>query len=65
MTVNLEEMTIVLSDGETYQLVKPEHYKSLVEDRDWLYALESAGVDNWQGIDHAYEILEEIKDERD
>ena len=25
----------------------------------WLYALEDAGVDNWNGIDYAYELFNE------
>ena len=29
----------------------------------FLSALESAGVDNWQGYGHAYEILDEWKEE--
>lgn len=27
----------------------------------WLQALEDAGVDNWSGIDHAHDTLEELK----
>ena len=33
--------------------------KSLVERDRWLSALENAGVDNWLGIEYAYELLEE------
>lgn len=28
---------------------------------DWLQALENAGVDNWEGISFAYELLEEME----
>jgi hypothetical protein len=31
----------------------------LKERDDWLSCLEEAGVDNWEGISHAYEIKEE------
>lgn len=35
------------------------YIKFLEEESKWLAALESAGVDNWQGIDFAKEIFEE------
>jgi hypothetical protein len=34
-----------------------EELASLREDRDMLRALEAAGVDNWEGHDHAMSIL--------
>lgn len=34
-------------------------YEELIESQRWLVALESAGVDNWDGYDFAREILEE------
>lgn len=34
-------------------------YEGLIESQRWLSALESAGVDNWDGYDFAKEILEE------
>jgi len=40
---------------ETITISKKE-YESLKEDARWLQCLENAGVDNWQGIDYAYEI---------
>ena len=50
---------------ETVTIPKIE-YKSLVEDRKWLNALEDAGVDNWEGIDFARELLgEQEEDEED
>jgi hypothetical protein len=33
--------------------------ESLLEDCKWLAALENAGVDNWEGIDYARELLNE------
>ena len=47
---------------ETVTITKKE-YDSLIEDEIWLRCLESAGVDNWQGIDFASELLEELKRE--
>lgn len=43
---------------ETITITKKE-YKKLVEDSAFLDALSAAGVDNWDGYDHAQEILEE------
>lgn len=34
-------------------------YESLLEDAAWLRSLEDAGVDNWSGIDFAYELHNE------
>jgi hypothetical protein len=49
---------------ETVTITK-EEYESLLEDRNWLNALENAGVDNWQGIDFARELLGEQEDDED
>lgn len=43
---------------ETVTIPKTE-YDALVEAANWLYCLESAGVDNWGGIDFAREIYRE------
>ena len=47
---------------ETVTITK-EKYDYLVESYQWLCALESAGVDNWCGYDHAKEILKEWDEE--
>jgi len=47
---------------EEYILIKQSEYDQLVERDNFLTALEAAGVDNWQGIDHAYRILEGEED---
>ena len=50
---------------ETVTITQKE-YNSLIKDRRWLYALENAGVDNWEGIDEAVIILrEQTEDEED
>ena len=49
---------------ETVTITKKE-YESLLEDQNWLNALENAGVDNWQGIDFARELLGEQEDDED
>lgn len=39
-------------------VVSKERYEELIESEHWLSCLESAGVDNWSGIDYAYELHE-------
>jgi hypothetical protein len=43
--------------GDVVTITKKE-YLSLVEDSDWLAALEAAGVDGWDGYEHAQDIKE-------
>lgn len=46
--------------------VPKKKWDELLKRLSWLHALESAGVDNWQGIDYAYEIFnEEYKDDEE
>ena len=40
-------------------------YNQLVEDQMWLRCLQIAGVDNWEAIDYAYEIKQELEEEED
>jgi len=40
--------------------ITKEEYESLLNDRKWLYALEGAGVDNWEG----YDIAKDYYDDR-
>ena len=37
--------------------IKRSDLESLLEDRKWLAALEGAGVDNWDGIAFAEELM--------
>lgn len=39
--------------------ITKEEYDDLIESYQWLCAIESAGVDNWCGYEHAQEILRE------
>ena len=43
---------------EETKTITLKEYNSLIRDRDWLAALEAAGVDNWDGIDHARDLLD-------
>jgi hypothetical protein len=45
-------------DQETITIPRSE-YEDLIEQSQWLYCLEAAGVDNWTNYGHAYEIYEE------
>jgi len=36
-------------------------YTSLVEDSLWLEALNASGIDNWEGVDEAYELYRQMK----
>lgn len=37
-----------------------EEYEALAKDANWLLALESAGVDNWEGYDEARQIYRDM-----
>lgn len=37
--------------------------EEMLEQLQWLEALEDAGVDNWSGIDYAYELLRGYKED--
>lgn len=57
------EISIVTSIKTTvevdYVTISKTEYESLLEDSAWLNALESAGVDNWDGYDFARDLLQE------
>lgn len=38
--------------------ISAKEYESLLEDRKKLYALEGAGVENWEGYDFAMEDID-------
>lgn len=42
--------------------VDDSEYDKLIEDQNFLRALEAAGVDNWGGYDNAVDIFEEDND---
>jgi hypothetical protein len=43
---------------ETVTIPKIE-YKNLLEESKWLMCLEAAGLDSWEGIEDAQEMMEE------
>lgn len=43
--------------------ISVEEYERLLQSDYWLSCLEAAGVDNWSGIEFAYEIKHEDEDE--
>ncbi len=38
-----------------------KEYNRLIASQTWLLYLEDAGVDNWSGIDFAYELLRDFE----
>lgn len=49
-------------EEELITITKKE-YDSLKESQQWLTCLEDAGVDNWQGIEYAYELKRDYEKE--
>lgn len=49
-----------MNEEETITISKKQ-YDQLMEDSLWLQCLSEAGVDNWSGIDEAWEILSEYE----
>lgn len=43
--------------------IKLTEYAQMNEDQTFLYALQAAGVDNWDGYDEAKDILEQWAEE--
>ena len=52
------------SDPAPFVDAAQEYVARLEERDDWLSCLEWAGVDNWQGYSHAYEMQREYFPER-
>jgi len=50
-----------MKEEELITITKKE-YELLKESHRWLGYLEFAGVDNWVGIDYAYELLREASE---
>ena len=48
-----------MTEQEMITITKVE-YDELVKDAQWLSCLNMAGVDNWQGIDCAWEIKDDM-----
>lgn len=47
-----------MTDEESVTIPKKK-YEELLEAYDWLVCLEAAGVDSWEGIEEAQQILDE------
>ncbi|WP_042954289.1 hypothetical protein [Rhizobium leguminosarum] len=57
----MKELKRLEAEGIAVTTIDVKEYIELLEANDWLLALESAGVDNWQGYDFARECLAEIQ----
>lgn len=64
MTIATKTYIFAAMNEETVTISKKE-YESLKEDALWLRYLKRAGVDNWQGIDYAYDLKREMEQEDD
>lgn len=51
----------VVWDGEEEVVLSLKEYNSLLHSASWLQCLEDAGVDNWGGIDYAYEMMNKLE----
>jgi hypothetical protein len=49
-------------DLEDLVTIHKDEYEELLQASKWLSALEDAGVDNWDGIDFARDLLSEEED---
>lgn len=49
----------MMEEHEDTVTISRKEYNRLKEREDWLQCLETAGVDNWSGIDEAYDLREE------
>ena len=57
----VEEGQVLTASAVGKFIIDPDIYQNMQEELLWLSCLEQAGVDNWSGIDHAYELYEEQK----
>ena len=62
MTIATKTYIFAAMNEETVTISKKE-YESLKEDALWLRYLKRAGVDNWQGIDYAYDLKREMEED--
>lgn len=60
---NTETLADVLNTGETV-VIPMDEYKWLLMSDAWLEALEEAGVNEWEGIQHAHEIMSGGKNDK-
>lgn len=52
-----------LTSKEAYVEIPQAEHDNLLEQEQWVCALEDAGVDNWDGISEAYKTMEELNNE--
>jgi len=62
LTIATKTYIFAAMNEETVTISKKE-YESLKEDARWLQCLENAGVDNWPGIEFAYDLKREMEED--
>jgi len=54
-----------MANKEKMVTITQKEYNKLLEDSNFLEALRGVGVDNWEGYNEAFELLEEWNNEED
>lgn len=60
---NTLEVERLIDDLRNYTLVSDDRLTELENSEHFLYCLEAAGVDNWEGYSHAIDIRNEESDD--
>lgn len=60
---NTLEVERLIDDLRNYTLVSDDRLTKLENSEHFLYCLEAAGVDNWEGFSHAIDIRNEESDD--
>ena len=61
MNRNVLDMKVLEETRETVVTISIDYFDYLERRESWLNCLEQAGVDDWEGIDFAYEIRENVR----
>lgn len=59
------EISTDVETGKVTAVFENHMFKSLIDDVEFLKALNAAGVDNWEGYEEALRIYDEMRNEED
>ena len=62
-STEIKQRKIVPDIEEALVTITREEYNKLLNSYRWLQCLEDAGVDNWEGVKHAWDLLEDYDNE--
>lgn len=54
-----------IGESKDYVTISRQEYETLLDKSDKLFALYSAGVDNWEWIDYAMDMYRDMKKKRE